>query len=239
MSDDKPKIVLLKEHKNGFIPLMRDANLSPERFQVQETMPDHCAHFVLILLGTPFRFTTRMNYENYDEFDCQYVRFAPGFPLSPWYPESTSWSHIDDIYDMFSSWLEEHIERFFMEADAPDLWSQIQSQTPVVSDEPVGSDDREPFTQPEQVQLRMAIKEFRQVIIEKHAPNDEQQKLIDNRLEYLSEQLPQLNRINWRSVALTTLIAIVIQLTLSTEQGKVLFEMGQRILSNIVPLLPE
>ena len=53
----------------------------------------------------------------------------------------------------------------------------------------------------------MVIKEFRHIIIEKHAPSDEQLKLIDNRLEYLSDQVSKLNRINWRDLDVGHFIA--------------------------------
>lgn len=237
MSDDKPTIGMLKKHKNGFINTIKDSSLNVDRFRVEETPMEGREAFVLQVTGTPFLFAVAREADNFNSYFFRFTRFSPRFDTDVWTHQA--YSDIESMYVLFGDWIEVHVIPYIGEQEEPDLWAQIQSQTPVVSDEPVGSDDREPFTQPEQVQLRMAIKEFRQVIIEKHAPNDERQKLIDNRLEYLTEQLPQLNRINWRSVALTTLIAIVIQLTLSTEQGKVLFEMGQRIFSNIVPLLPE
>ena len=236
MSDDKQQIVMLKTHKNGFIQLMRNADLTPERFQVRETFPGGRPHFVLSLLGTPFRFTTRMNHENYDDFDCQFVRFAPGFPLSDWYP-SKNWCHIGDIYSKFSAWLVDDIRRFFDEVEEPDLWAQIQSQKSVVSDAPLVDDDREPYTGTEQTQLRMAIKEFRQLVIDRFEPTGEHLSLIDDRLDYLSEQVSQLNRINWRSLALSTLISITIALSLNNEQGKELFELFKRVFTNVVLLL--
>lgn len=238
MSDDKPEGGMLKTYKNRFLQRLYNMDLSPESFEKKEGNTEGHASFQLKAKDTPLHFTVRVSQDSHHEFDYRYVQFAPGTPLSEWLPER-NWASIEGVYDAFSDWYTNHVAIYLAEVTAPDLWAQIQSQKPVVSDEPVGSDDREQFSKSEQDQIQMAISEFRQIIIEKHAPTDEQLQLINNRLDYLSEQVSLLNRINWRALALGTLIAVIIQLYLGQEQGKELFELGQRIFSNIVPLLPE
>ncbi|MDH3890546.1 MAG: hypothetical protein OEV49_05645 [candidate division Zixibacteria bacterium] len=237
MSDDKPAIGMLRKHRNGFIEVINSGPLDLGRFETEERKigPRHC--FILGYKATPFEFAIARMGHSFDSYQWNYTRFVPDFREGAWNP--TNGGSIDTAYSVFKKWMIDHVKRYIDELQEPDLWAQIQSQTPVVSDEPVGSDDREPFTQPEQVQLRMAIKEFRQLVIDRFETTDEHISLVDDRLDYLAEQVGLLNRINWRSLAFSTLVSITIALSLNNEQGKELFELFKQVFSNIVLLLQQ
>ena len=234
MSDDSVNFGILKKHKNSFLQLIKRMGLDPEEFRTEEKQIDRDVSFEIQFRNTPLRYVLRRHADNYETARCRYTKFTPDFKEI-----STIYAPMDSAFKRFQSWLLNEVKEYLAELTAPDLWAQIQSQTPVVSDGPVGSDDREPFTQPEQAQLRMAIKEFRQLVIDKFEHTDEHLSLIDDRLDYLTEQVGLLNRINWRSLALSTLISITIALSLNNEQGNKLFELFRQIFSNIVPLLPQ
>lgn len=232
MEDGKTTFGVLKKHKNMLLQCIQEAELDPQDFSGKEEQTNGDTWFELKYKDTPLWYAVKRHEHDYGLGYVFKTLFKPGLPRAA--PSPMAWQHVEQD---FSIWLETDLKEYLNEVNGPDLWAQIPSQKPVVSDAPVGSDDREQFTKTEQDQLQMSIKEFRQIIIEKHSPNDDQLKLIDDRLDYLSEQVSKLNRINWRSLALATLIAVIIQLTLSTEQGKELFELGQRIFSNVVLLL--
>lgn len=237
MSDDKQLAGILQSHKNGFLDIIRINNMDPSEFITKyETLESRDA-FVLKAVDTPFLFAVSRSEYEFDSYSYCYTKFKPGFGYGYW--ETPPNNSIKVMYQMFNDWIRDELNPYIKEIEEPDLWAQIQSQTPVVSDAPVGSDDREPFTQPEQAQLRMAIKEFRQLVIDKIGPSEEHLSLIDNRLDYLSEQVGQLNRINWRSLAFSTLISITIALSLNNEQGKELFELFKQVFSNVVLLLQQ
>lgn len=237
MSDDKLGSGMLKSHKNGFLNVIRINNMVPSDFLAKEETLEGREAFVLKAVDTPFLFAVSRSEYNFDSYSYCHTRFKPGLGMTYW--EAPPNDSIKVMYQMFSDWIRDELNSYIEEIEEPDLWAQIQPQTPVVSDGPVGSDDREPFTEPEQAQLRMAIKEFRQLVIDKIGPSEEHLSLIDNRLDYLSEQVGQLNRINWRSLAFSTLISITIALSLNNEQGKELFELFKQVFSNVVLLLQQ
>lgn len=236
MSDDKPNILILNKHKNELYKLIEQAGLNPREFRAKEETIGGRHYFIMEHLGTRFRYGVRAQGDHFEEFDVKFTQMAPSFPLSD-FLSIAGYRTVAGLYSDFQSWLRKHLKPYLSDLAEPDLWAQIQSQAPIVSNEPVGSDDLEPFTQPEQAQLRMAIKEFRQLIIDKFEHTEEHLSLIDDRLDYLAESLDRLNRIDWRSVAFSTLVSVTSTLSLNNEQGNQLYELFKQVFSNVVRLL--
>ncbi len=63
-------------------------------------------------------------------------------------------------------------------------------------------------------------------------------RILDGHIKYLSAAVDRLNKFDWKGVALGTIIAIIIQLTLDTEKGQRIFEFFQRVFSYIIYLPP-
>ena len=87
------------------------------------------------------------------------------------------------------------------------------------------------------VSLRLAIKKFESLIPETLQASHEELKVIREYSKYLSEALERLNRFDWRGLAIATILAISIALSLDTEKGKILFNLFKDILSSFGYLL--
>ena len=74
-------------------------------------------------------------------------------------------------------------------------------------------------------------------MVKEFNPSREQLRLIQMQLDYLSEAVGRLNRIDWRGLAVSTVITIAIQLSLDTEKGKLLFQLFQQAFSVSLKLL--
>jgi hypothetical protein len=81
------------------------------------------------------------------------------------------------------------------------------------------------------------VEEFRLLIVKTFAPPANEMKVVNERLDYLKEAVDRLNRFDWRSVAMSTLIGISTALTLDTEKGRILFGLFQQAFSTVVHLL--
>jgi hypothetical protein len=67
--------------------------------------------------------------------------------------------------------------------------------------------------------------------------NDDQLAIIDKRLKYLEESLNRLNKIDWKSLAFTTLISISTTLALDNEKTKMLLTLFKKAFEAILHLL--
>jgi len=226
---------MLKKYKNGFLEIIQRNKFDPKVFEVTEDDTAAFKPFVLQVKDTPFRFVTRSSDRDFHVFDCAYTEFAPRFPLSSYMP--TGWGGIEFVYTKFEQWLNSDLKEYFNEQVTPDLWEQISSQESLIP-LPLPSDqDFTNYSEEEKSQLRLALSEFRLLIAETFKPTQEQLKTIDARLNYASDALDRLNRFDWKSILISTTLAISIALSLDTARGRLLFELLKRILSNTVYLL--
>jgi hypothetical protein len=82
----------------------------------------------------------------------------------------------------------------------------------------------------------MSINELKLLIHQNFNTSQEQQKLVDDRLNYLIDSTNRLNKFDWKSVSISTMLSIVTTLTLDVEKGRQLFVLFQKVFS-IIPLL--
>lgn len=94
------------------------------------------------------------------------------------------------------------------------------------SDIPAGESAN--FTEEEKESVRRGINRFRQLVKENFKPTSKQEEFINERLDHLSEAVDNLNRFDWRGVALSTLISIAVNLTVDTERGRFLYTLFQQ-----------
>src|SRR5207302_6503675 len=99
------------------------------------------------------------------------------------------------------------------------------------------SDDVEPFSPEEQAQIRAAIKQFKVLIERDFAPDSEQSRELDARLDYLADALTRLNRFDWKSLALATVIGASTTLSLDTQTGRQLWALFREPLRVVTHLL--
>jgi hypothetical protein len=77
------------------------------------------------------------------------------------------------------------------------------------------------------------------LIVNNFNPNKEELELINARLKYLSDAVDKHNKFDWKGIAINTVIAIIIALSLSPEQGNQLFHLFRQVFSNLIYLLPQ
>ena len=232
----RKKAQLLLKYKNQFLDIIKKHKLNPEMFSAQESTLNNESTFVIELTAQPsLKFITKINPKSFHRFNCKRTIFEFGYPERGGY-DAQSWVHIGQILEVFEGWLQAEIQGYLNETLQTDLWEQIEQQKALV----YASMDRGQFSlfsDEERSQLRMLINEFKLVVEKTFNPSEQERHVIVERLDYLSEAVGRLNRIDWKSVALSTILSISIALSLDTERGKILFALFKQIFSGVVHLL--
>jgi hypothetical protein len=173
-------------------------------------------------------FTLEANPNDPDAFSVAYTRFHSGqvvIPYSGFMPFSAALQH-------FNEWLKSQVQRSIQESSVPDLWSQLQQ-----TDQFANSADDTYFSFEEKEQLKLSVEEFKLLIVKTFTPSTDEMKVVNERLDYLKDAIDRLNRFDWQSVAMSTLVSISIALSLDTEKGRILFGLFQQAFNAIVNLL--
>ncbi len=100
----------------------------------------------------------------------------------------------------------------------------------------INFEDKTLFSKDEKIQIKLAINELKFLIIQNFSPNNEEQIIIDNRLDYLIDSVERLNKFDWKSLVLSTIISISISLSLDSEKGRLLFELLRKVFLNIASI---
>jgi hypothetical protein len=224
-----------KKDKNGFIYLIKKHEFEPSQFKRYEKDVDGFPAFILQFLGSPLFFMVRTNKEDYDQFDVRYIKFAPNFPKSDYYPDR-AWTWIGDVYETFEYWLAQHVNEYRAEIDEPDLWELVEGKS-LFGVDPLAGRNNDDFNKIEKEQIRKSLDEFKKKIELQFKPTSDQLEIISDRINYLSESVDRLNKVDWQGIAMSTIISISIALSLDTDNGRILFAMFRESFNRIVKLL--
>jgi hypothetical protein len=242
------RYAMLKKYKNGFIDIIKQQEMDPTSFHAEdstttrqltdtETMEESV--FTVQFMDTGLKFVVRNAPYNLHAFDATWNRFDVGFPESPTflhddfiYPQD-----IDTVYEWFVRWLLGEVHVYVDEKTLPDLWAQIEQQRQLVTANRLLPHEISFFTEQEKPPLRTSIRQFRLLVCENFKPTQEQLGIIDERLDYLSKAVDRLNRFDWKSVALNTVLTVVVALSCDTEKGRLLWNLFEQAFAAVMHLL--
>lgn len=227
---------MLKKYRNGFLEIIDKNNLAPIQFDAIEEIIDDRECFIISLKDTPLKFIVRGSSLSHHKFEYSYVQFVPNYTQTEYMPKHT-WEDIGSIYAKFDEWLKDHITVYMDDLLTPDLWEQIKLQKPLMSTSEFIEHDTSHFSEEEKSQLRLSLSEFKLLIAENFKPTKEQMRIIDDRLNYVSDALDRLNKFDWKSILISTALSISVALSLDTARGKLLFDLLKKVLSNVIYLL--
>lgn len=227
---------MLKKHKNRFLEIIEECGLDPENFKAYEEYISSYSGFIIEVVNSQLKFEVIVSNNSYEEFNYRYIRFGPNYTLTEFNLDET-WEAFRNTTEAFEQWIVNHVKDYTDEQTLPDLWAQLEQQREFIPSAKMEKDDTLPYSEEEKAQLRLSINEFRLQIVNNFDHNEDQLKIIDDRLTYLSEALDRLNRVDWKAVALSSIISISTALSLNTEKGELLFNLFKQIFSKIVYLL--
>lgn len=199
------------------IKVPKDDEIQLYNYEKIELEQRQFSFFRILIKGSDLNFTVLDELFDYNRFRYCFTDFSPiKFPSTSQYFSMP----FTEVEEAFVSWLSTSAKPYFDEYYEPDLWSEVQTYRPIFDKSIIVDQNTSRFSEGEKEQMRVVIKEFKKLIVSEFRPNKQQLSDIDKRLSYLSSAIDRLNRFDWQSTAISTLIGISINLTLDTERGK-------------------
>lgn len=228
------KSTILRKHKNNLLSIIQESGLDPNIFTARDRAIDETDYFVIALADSNIVFGVTMWERDFTSFRCRHSEFRGDFPLS-----STLYlGDFTSLVSRFKNWLENVVKPYLDDVNTPDLW-RILEETRTYTRDKIGTpEDFKSFSNEEKLQVRLSINDFRLLIIKNFNPRKEALDSVDARLKYLSDAVEKHNKFDWKGIAINTVLAIIIALSLSPEQGNKLFQLFKEVFSHIIYLLP-
>jgi len=150
------------------------------------------------------------------------------------------WQEADNIEKVlggFDEWLRFFVSDYIKEKQAPDLWALLDEYRPIIDDATINREDTSNFRNDEKPEIRQSIAQFRSSVVSSFDPSTDQVQFIDEKLDYLSRAVDRLNRLDWRALAVSSVISIAVNLSADTERGRLLFHLFQDAFRSTLKLL--
>ncbi len=227
--------MILKKYKNNLLTIIQESGLDPNLFTAENETIDKREFFKISLRDSPLHFLVRPYGGSFNQFFLSQSMFCAGFATSDEYHAL----EFKSLAAYFKHWLDDVVKNYLDEVFSPDLWQILEEKTGSHTKYEAGAtEDFDSFSDEDKIGIRLSLKEFRLLIVKNFNPNQEELKVVDARLNYLSDAMDKHNKFDWKGIAINTAIAITVALSLGPEQGRQLLDLFKQVFSNVLYLLP-
>ena len=220
--------VLLKSQKNEILKLIKQRGLDPSSFE-WSILPDESEPELEALS------LTHIESEFYYVF--VFIRgehravFSPGKESLVEDGSPGSWFLQRDYFKDWLSYLRREIGQ-------RDLWAEIAKYQLPPGGGVAPDITNEPFSASEIEQITSALQQIRQFITAQGKATEEQQTMVQERLDYLANAAKRQGRKDWIYTCFGVLVSVAVQLALAPEQASKMWEIIRNALSGIMQFLP-
>jgi hypothetical protein len=209
---------LLNKQKNQLFDIIESNGLSPAMFTYQEWAVEGkgIVETRILVKNTDYYFYI-MSGPSIAKYE---IIFSPGNELIKDTRFPSRW---DVLIDLFGEWT----INLKNEIEVVDKWENLKNQ---FNEFDLKNDGygilNSKFTAQEFIELKSKVNTLQEGISKLSLP-PEQIKLINNKLDQITEQAIHLGRFDWRSYFIGTLTTLVMQLSLSQETGKAIWQLAK------------
>jgi hypothetical protein len=223
---------LLRSQKNEVLEAIKSSGLDPFNFKWSEEDSQYTREDEY-----SFASVERLTYEDvtfYFQFDYyqekRYVIFSPGRERCVEEQNPGAW--VGQLSSV-RSWLT-YLKR---ELAQPDLWAELSKYQLPPGETLTADIGNEPFTVKEAEQLSEGIRKVRAYIETEFALNEDQHKLVNEKLDYLLEAAKRQGRKDWFHTSIGVIFTLASALAFSPEQTKNIWNILKGAISGIIYLL--
>jgi hypothetical protein len=215
---------LLKTQANDVLNAVRKSGLDPEDFAWELENPP-------ILRHTP----SRDYYFSFEPFvfGQHQAHYCPGDVSGVEYRGAVSWEAQLSLVDEWLTNLKREIQ-------APDLWSLLSEQTPLVQAASADSPNT-PFSPAELKKISDGLGELQTYIEKTHQLDEQKQEFLESSLGYLADAAHRQGRRDWLYLAIGVLSTVVVGVAAAPDQAREIFRFVSDVLQAILktpPFLP-
>ena len=195
-------------------------NLSPSQFEIVEEGSGREGKTKIIFKNSDyyFDFLDDQNHTTY------FIKYSPG---SESFIEETDWTNWSGAKEALEVWLFS-INR---EITAPNYWERFKNEVSRISFN--SSPDNSQFTAAEFKELKVKIASL-QGNLDSLPLLADQQKILSDQLERLTEKAESLGKYDWKNLFLGTIISVIIQLNVTPENANALWTLIKRTFNDFL-----
>jgi hypothetical protein len=225
-----------KHYSNKLFQLISNLGFECNKFELKEKNSISSLETIIQVKETPLKFYFLNPNTSYEHFRSKYIPYSHYNIVTKYSPQD-EWISFDGVVHDFEYWLKYHVKCYFDDNTEPNLWSQFNQANKTLNINQIDFSDKSFFSSNEIQEIQRGISELK-LLIQQHLKTSKmEQKIVNEHMNYLSEASLRLNKFDWKSVAISTLISIVIALSLDTQKGQLIFDLFKKVFSSVQMLL--
>jgi hypothetical protein len=221
-------------HKNMLVEAFRQSRFGIDSFDISESTGENGTEVLIIIFkDSPLQFIIKPFPYNYNVYSPSYVTYGPKYQVTQLYAKTYT---INEVILLFKSWLTDEVQPYVEDKNAIDLWKEYKNGFEYLKVDDIQVDDTTNFSQDEQIRIKFSIEDLKGLISTKVSVSENQQIMINAKLDYLIDALPRMSKTDWKGISIGIIASIIIALSLDTEKGGQLWELFLQVF-RIVPLI--
>lgn len=185
--------------------------------------------------NSPFFFIIEPFPDNYEAFAVNFTQYSPNFGKINPSPRATL--TLNQVITYIGIWLQEVVRPYLEDQKTIDIWKEFKNGREHLNIETLDINDLSHFTKDDQLRIKWAIQDFKELIQKNLQITQEQMVMVGERLNYLIEVSERAPKTDWKGIAISVIASIVIALSLDTSKGNQLWELFLHVFRSIT-LLP-
>jgi hypothetical protein len=217
----------LKEYKNQLFEAVTELDFDVSDFNlVQLNKHPKGNAFSMMYKKSMMGFLFISKRNSFHEYRYQYSMFAPKFPTSQIEPMK-EWLAFENIIIAFKQWVNNDLSKYRKEADAVDLLELALNNKEKL--EVIDFGDDSSFSPEEQEQVKLGIGEARVLLASNFDLNEPQLAIVNGRLDYLLAALDRNIKADWKSIAISAILGMIIILSVDKEKGQAIWKIFKMV----------
>jgi hypothetical protein len=225
-----------RTHKNLIVEYLMQSEFGIDAFDLYDSQfPESKNSTFLEVKNSRLIFRIDPYPQNFDAYSVRYVQYGPSYP---WEQPSISQSFtIDQVIERVEMWLALEVQPYFDDEEAPDLWQEYKKGVKYLKIDDIQTNDLTYFTPDDITRIRFAIEDLKALIPEKFNITQAQIELVNQKLDYLVDVAGRAPQTDWKGIAISTVLTIIVALSLDTARGNQLWELFMQVF-RVVSMLP-
>lgn len=232
--------MILKKYKNLIYKTLEDLEFDHKDFEWEDLeyqgITDKHVAFKLNLKDSGLYFIICQAKNSFDKFFIARSEFKPGYPEND-NGKYMEYLDIDDVISRFKAWIQNDVNKYIAELDTPNLWESYERSIQPLNFERIDFNDKSKFKLEEREHIKLGLNEIKLLIADNFDFSKNQLKMINQRLNYLEGATKRLNKTDWKSITISTVFGLILNLSVDTQTGQAILDLFKKVFENL-PQLP-
>lgn len=226
---------MLKKYKNEIYLLLAKGNFQVPQFKLKNVETNTHNQQILSYKDSGMNFYIDQSPVSFHSFRVWYNKFEVGLPkVGPNPHADNKYFNFAQVKNILNSWLNNELLKYLDESGEPDFWKELSHSNEIFTLNEIKFNENENFDLEDRERLKLSLKEAELIIKDDAILSTVQVKILEDRINYLISAVDRMsNKMDWKSLAIGTIISMILNMGVDTQTGKQIWDVIKALFTTI------